>query len=166
MGNEMALKIQLARSHEDFAEVGSLIRQYVEWLGLDLSFQSYNEEINDLVGKYHSPASAMFLARLDNSRAVGCCGFSPIHIPHACETKRLFVLPEARGRKIAQALMSAVMLAAEATGYEKMFLDTLPSMTAAIHLYETLGFEQVAPYYSNPIGHAMFFCKSLSSADR
>jgi ribosomal protein S18 acetylase RimI-like enzyme len=32
-----------------------------------------------------------------------------------------------------------------------MLLDTLPAMTAAQHMYERLGFREVAPYRFNPV---------------
>lgn len=157
----MFVKIQIAQSNQDFAAVESLIRQYVGSLEFDLSFQDYQNEINDLEGKYRPPASAMFIAKLEDNREVGCCGFSPLNLRYACEIKRLFVLPEARGHKIAQALMSTIILAAKDAGYEKMYLDTLPTMRAAINLYKAFGFEQVPPYYNNPIDAAVFYCKSL-----
>ena len=47
-------------------------------------------------------------------------------------------------------------LIAREIGYERMRLDTLASMTAAIQLYESLGFQRIAPYYDNPLGGAVF----------
>jgi ribosomal protein S18 acetylase RimI-like enzyme len=51
------------------------------------------------------------------------------------------------GRALAQALLDAATLA----GYSVMLLDTLDEMEAARELYAALGFEEVPPYYYNPL---------------
>jgi carbonic anhydrase len=44
-----------------------------------------------------------------------------------------------------------------------MFLDTLPEMKAARHLYATLGFRETAPYYPNPVEGAYFMVLDVRS---
>jgi ribosomal protein S18 acetylase RimI-like enzyme len=89
----------------------------------------------------------------------GCGGFRAlpdVDYPNACEMKRLYVRPAFRrfglGRRIAQALIDRALEA----GYSTMLLDTLDDMEAARGLYETLGFEDVPPYYYNPIPGAHY----------
>jgi ribosomal protein S18 acetylase RimI-like enzyme len=53
---------------------------------------------------------------------------------------------------LAQALMDHAVEA----GYSAMLLDTLDDMEAARGLYESLGFEDVPPYYFNPIPGAHY----------
>ena len=65
--------------------------------------------------------------------------------------KRLYVRPAFRrfglGRLVAQALIDE----ARRAGYSVMLLDTLDEMESARELYAALGFEEIAPYYFNPI---------------
>lgn len=53
------------------------------------------------------------------------------------------VVPSARGRRIAESLMSVVERFARQNRCGRMFLTTTPFLTAAIRLYERLGFMRV-----------------------
>ena len=61
------------------------------------------------------------------------------------------------GRLLAQALIDGATQA----GYSAMLLDTLDDMEAARSLYATLGFEEVPPYYFNPIAGAHYLKAEL-----
>ena len=52
---------------------------------------------------------------------------------------------------------------ARRAGYEQMLLDTLPTMTAAQHMYERLGFCEVGPYRFNPIPGTRYMALPLGA---
>ena len=60
-----------------------------------------------------------------------------------------------------RALAEAVIAAARGIGYERMRLDTVPSMARARSLYRALGFTEIPPYCCNPIPGAAFLELSL-----
>lgn len=64
--------------------------------------------------------------------------------------KRLFISPDFRGTGAGRMLAQAAMAKAKPLGYSTIRLDTLPSMTAGIQMYESLGFQRIEPYYENP----------------
>jgi ribosomal protein S18 acetylase RimI-like enzyme len=70
--------------------------------------------------------------------------------------KRLYTRPRFRRLGIGRALCEAVIEEARRAGYERMRLDTLPSMKAAQAMYLSFGFREIAPYRYNPIEGAMF----------
>ena len=57
-----------------------------------------------------------------------------------------------------------VLSEASRAGYQRIVLDTLPSMSEAIGLYRHLGFEPIAAYYPNPVAGALFLGKELASS--
>ncbi len=73
-----------------------------------------------------------------------------------CEMKRLFVLPECRGRDIGRNLACSVIDRARQIGYEKMRLDTIESMKAAKRLYLSLNFRTIQAYCYNPLENSNY----------
>lgn len=144
-------RIAPARLPEDLPLLRALFREYVDGLGVDLAFQDVEAEVAGLPGRYAPPAGALLLARDGAGAALGCVALRPLDLPGACEMKRLYLRPPARGTGLGRALVLAAIAAARARGYERLLLDTLPSMAAARALYAGLGFRPVPPYCPNPI---------------
>lgn len=157
------ISIVPVETEEDLAPIRRLFRAYVDWLGIDLSYQGFEQELANLPGKYAPPSGALFVARDGEGPVLGCVGLRAFGQDGACEMKRLYVLPEGRGRGVGRALVDAVVGAAAAAGYREMLLDTLPTMTGAIKLYKSAGFEEVDAYYDTPISETVFFRKKLGA---
>lgn len=148
-----------ARFPEDLELVRALFREYADGVGVDLSFQDFDAEVAGLPGDYAPPRGAVLLARVED-RVLGCVAMRPLG-DGACEMKRLFLRAEARGSGAGRALALAILEAARRAGYERMRLDTLPTMRAAISLYRSLGFREIAPYRFNPVPGTLYFEREL-----
>lgn len=157
----MAAKIAPARLPEDLATVADLFRAYAASLPVDLGYQDFEAELAALPGKYVPPKGEILLAWSGDGAALGCVGLRPIEPPGACEMKRLYLLPAARGLGLGRAMTEAVIAAARARGYRELRLDTLPTMQAAIGLYEQMGFERIAPYYEPTPPGTIFMSRRL-----
>jgi ribosomal protein S18 acetylase RimI-like enzyme len=147
------------------AEVRVLVREYAASLGVDLCFQNLEAELAGLPGEYLEPAGALLLARVDGA-AAGCGALRAlpdVDYPNACEMKRLYVRPAFRGHGLGRLLARALMDRAEGAGYSHLLLDTLDDMEAARGLYGSLGFEEVPPYYYNPIPGAHYLKAELGT---
>ena len=149
-GRGGAARAALIADADDVELVRALFREYAGSLGVDLSFQGFEDELAALPGGY----DAVLVARI-GCDAAGCVGVRPLE-PGVCEMKRLYVRPSARGTGLGRALAEAAVARARELGYVQMRLDTLPSMGAAQELYRSLGFVEIPPYRHNPIAGSSF----------
>lgn len=149
--------IELVRADtpEKIDQARIIFLRYARSLDFDLSFQGFDAEISALPGDYAPPSGRLLLAAEGNEVA-GCVALRKIG-ESLCEMKRLFVLPEQRRKGIGRILAEAIIREAKGSGYGRMRLDTVPSMTSAVKLYRSLGFEEISPYCHNPVPGAKFF---------
>jgi GNAT superfamily N-acetyltransferase len=154
------IAIEPARFPSDLLLVQTLFREYAESLGFDLGFQDFEAELAGLPGKYAPPHGRLLIARR-GAQALGCAALRPLSV-EACEMKRLYVRPSARGEQLGRRLAERICEEARAAGYRRICLDTLPSMAAAVRLYTSMGFRPIAPYVFNPLPGAMFLGRDLS----
>jgi ribosomal protein S18 acetylase RimI-like enzyme len=138
-----------AESQAEIDEARRLFREYEAWLDEDLCFQSFEDEVRDLPGRYAPPGGRLFIAYSDGEPA-GCVAVRSLG-DGICEMKRLFVRPQFQGHGIGNFLIEKIIDSARVAGYEKMRLDTYPpKMGKAVKLYESHGFYLIDAYYENP----------------
>jgi ribosomal protein S18 acetylase RimI-like enzyme len=147
------------RNADHLDEVRKLFLEYSEWLGVDLCFQGFADELASLPGSYEQPRGALFLC-MRGKESAGCVAVRPL-VDDICEMKRLWVRPRFRGRTLGMRLASAAIDAAHRLGYRSMRLDTLDWMHDAIRLYRSLGFHEIPPYYDNPLPGVVYLEKPL-----
>ncbi|KAJ6084654.1 hypothetical protein N7486_011454 [Penicillium sp. IBT 16267x] len=172
----MAVYIEPAKFPRDVEVTHTLFSGYLASLGIDLTFQSFQDELDSLPGKYdESQGGALLIARAtrDCPQGQSNSGVSTSNpsTPHTfvvgcvalrqssknwCEMKRLYVLPEARGLRLGDKLVVAIIEKAKRLGYSGIRIDTLPDMIAAQRLYRRYGFVEIDSYYDTPIEATIF----------
>ena len=142
----------------EFQVTRLIFEEYAQQLGVDLCFQNFEAELSDLPGDYAQPQGALLLALVDGQLA-GCCAMRQLissDYPNACEMKRLYVRSSYRRLGLGRQLAEAILDAARVAGFHHMLLDTLTEMESARALYQDLKFEEIPPYYHNPIAGAHY----------
>lgn len=123
-----------------------------------------SELYSDRAGSVHSvpadpgdmvPPAGDFLIVVHDGRLAGCGGLKRLD-ERACEIKRMYIRPEARGIGLSTRLLGALEQRARELGYSIARLDTADRQPAAVPLYEGAGYRRVAPYNDNDLATYWF----------
>jgi GNAT superfamily N-acetyltransferase len=102
-----------------------------------------------------APGAAFLVARLEGT-AIGC-GAIRQFAPNTAEIKRLYVVPDARGKGVGRRILRELESAALELGYNRVRLETGLKQPEAIGLYESEGYRRVE-CYGKHIGNLMSVC--------
>lgn len=152
-------EIKIVDGTEHIDAVERLVTEYAKFLGRDLSFQHFDDEIKDLSAKYAPPEGRLLCAAVDDE-IIGCVAYHK-HTAARCEMKRLFVREGYREHHAGSRLVEAIIESARADGFSEMVLDTITPLQSAIRLYKKFGFVECEPYYPNPMSDVIYFKKEL-----
>jgi GNAT superfamily N-acetyltransferase len=145
------------------ASVEDVLRSgLIEELDADLRERYPGEPVNGIDPEAFRLAGGYFVLAQCDARPVGCGAFRP-HDPGTVEIKRMFVLPEFRGRGVARSILAALEAEARRRGYRRGVLETGVRQPEAIALYRACGYAEIGafgPYVGSD--RSVCFGKALS----
>jgi ribosomal protein S18 acetylase RimI-like enzyme len=149
----------LVQTEAEYKAAAKLFGEYAAWLAVDLDFQHFDEELQNLPQVYNNADGGIILCKSDND-FVGSVAIRRISTEIA-ELKRMYVQPSYQQKGIGQKLLEEAFILAKNYNYQYIRLDTLNHMLPAINLYTKNGFYQIPAYYHNPIETAVYFERKL-----
>ena len=81
----------------------------------------------------------------ENDKPVSCGAINE-YVPDSMEVKRMYTLPESRGKGVATEVLKELEIWASELGYEKCVLETGKRQPEAIQLYKKNGYEIIPNY--------------------
>lgn len=110
----------------------------------------YDDETAHLYEVFKADKSAYFVAEEDGKIYGGSGIFPSDEFDYdTIELVKMYLLPEARGKQVGQMLLEACSKQAQANGYKKLYLETMPQLKNAIAFYEKNNFK----YLNHPQGN-------------
>ena len=151
----------LAKKDEDFKTAAALFTEYADWLGVNLCFQGFNEELQQLDKMYSAADGGIILCKKEDE-FIGCVAIRRMDT-HTAELKRMWVRLPYQGQGIGEQLLKESLALVAKLQYRCIRLDTLQRLAPAIKLYKKYGFVETAAYYDNPNKDVVYMEKRLKS---
>ena len=140
---------------EDNASVEQIIKSNFIELGLPLVGTAYADaETSKMYESYQGAHEIYFVVEKDGN-VFGGAGIKPLRDfeNSVCELQKMYFSPEIRGLGLGKKVLMSCLEKAKEFGFKTCYLETIPSLKAAIHLYESLGFIQI----DGPLGNTGHF---------
>lgn len=150
----------LAQTNEEYTAAAHLFKEYAAWLNIDLGFQHFEEELENLKTMYNANDGGIILCKEANV-FIGCVALRRSEAGVA-ELKRMYVQQAHQHKGIGKMLLEKSVALAQSCKYNYIRLDTLNHMTPAINLYKQYGFYEIPAYYHNPVATAVYFEKKIA----
>jgi drug/metabolite transporter (DMT)-like permease/GNAT superfamily N-acetyltransferase len=115
----------------------------------------------DTVATEYAAPGGTFLVAYEEGQPVACAGVRALP-DGAGEIKRMYVVPEARGRGVGRRLLERLEDEAGALGYRKLRLDTASQLKEAQELYRSAGYCEI-PDYNGNVAASHWFEKELAA---
>ncbi len=137
----------------DNQTIATIIRAALKEFGADKAGTVYYDESTDhLFELFEQEKMSFYYVVVHHDQILGGAGIFPTEgLPKGiCELVKMYLSKNVRGLGLGKMMIEKCMETAVELGYTKMYLETLPELKNAVHLYEKVGFERL----KNPLGNS------------
>ncbi len=125
-------------TNKDSEAVKNVIFPVLTEYGLPLDKDCTDSDLNYPADFYKAGFFGVILTK-EEQEIVGTFGLLP-HGEDSVEIRKMYLLPEHRGKGIGRFMLKFLLDLAKKRGYKKAILDTASSLVEAINMYEKYGF--------------------------
>ncbi len=128
----------------DNAILAAIVRDTLTEFGCNKPGTAFADPETDFLFEQYADSETLYLVALINNKIVGGAGVGKLkNMNRVCELQKMYLLPEARGKGIAQLLLQLCIEFAKEKKYKSIYLESMPELNAAIKLYENYGFKKL-----------------------
>ena len=137
---------------KDNAPLAIIIRNALKEFGADKPGTVYFDESTDHLFELFRQEKAAYFVAAEDGKIFGGAGIYPTDglSKDTCELVKMYLSPAARGKGLAKLLMQQCLQAAKENGFAKVYIETMPELSAAVGMYEKFGFT----YLQQPLGNS------------
>jgi putative acetyltransferase len=137
---------------KDDAGIANIIRRTLEEFKANKPGTVYFDQATDRLSSVFSAPQSVYYVVEQGSELLGGAGIYPTAGlgNSTCELVKMYLKPDARGKGIAKMLLHHCFEFARNTGFENIYLETMPELATAVKLYEKKGFKRL----SAPLGNS------------
>jgi putative acetyltransferase len=139
----------------DNGQVAAIIRTVMPEFGASgAGFAIHDSEVDNMFAVYTAPRSAYYVCD-EEGTILGGGGIGQLTgaSPDTCELKKMYFLPNARGKGLGQRVLDRCLETAQSFQYKYCYLETFNTMQLAMQLYEKNGFQRIP----GPLGNTGHF---------
>ena len=138
------MQIRSIEARDDVRIAGIIRTVMPEFGATGCGFAINDPEVDWMSRAYARPRCAYFVVE-DGNEVLGGGGIAPLDggDHDTCELRKMYFLPQARGRGAGAAMMQRCLDAARELGFRRCYLETLSGMDAAMKLYDRSGFRRI-----------------------
>ena len=132
--------------------LSKIIKETLAEFGANHSRTVYYDATTDALYDLFRKEGSVYFVALINGQIVGGGGTYPTDglSPDTCELVKMYLLPQARGTGLGRTLIEKSLAFAKETGYKNVYLESMPELKKALHIYAKFGFE----YLTAPMGNS------------
>ncbi|TDO20736.1 GNAT family N-acetyltransferase [Pedobacter duraquae] len=150
----MSVIIRKINSQDDVA-LAIIIKKTFDEFQLPKEGTVYADKSTDHLSNVFAEPGSVYLIAEEGGKILGGCGFFPTAgLPEGCvELVKFYLSESARGKGLGKMLIDETIKEAKLLNYTNMYLESFPSLTAAIAIYNAYGFKKL----NAPLGNSGHF---------
>lgn len=134
----------------DNKELAAILRSILVEMGVPKVGTAYADAALDCMYETYQDAKASYFVVAVDDKILGGAGIAQLanYEGPVCELQKMYLDASLRGKGVGKQLMQTCLQFAKESGFEQVYLETMPYMEAAQELYVKTGFN----YIDGPMG--------------